>query len=31
MASEYVYKTEVRNDMKDVEKRGIGEYEDEGN
>jgi hypothetical protein len=31
MTSEYVYKIEVRNDMKEVEKREIGEYEDEGN
>jgi hypothetical protein len=31
MTSEYVYKIEFRNDMKDDEKRGIGEYEGEGN
>jgi hypothetical protein len=31
MTSEYVYKIEVRNDMRDVEERGIGVYEDEGN
>jgi hypothetical protein len=30
VTSEHVYKIEVRNDMKDAEKRGIGEYEDEG-
>jgi hypothetical protein len=28
MTSEYVYKIEVRNDLKDAEKREIGEYED---
>jgi len=31
MTSEHVYKIEVRNDMKDTGKRGIGEYENEGN
>ena len=29
--SDYFFKIEVRKDMNDVEKRGIGEYEDEGN